>query len=57
MLSEAYERLHVAGPEWGENTLTNHGPMAVETMVRRGHHARVHRTGELVCGRLSAGAF
>ncbi|MGI5150835.1 questin oxidase family protein [Plantactinospora sp. CA-294935] len=43
LLSEAYERLHGAGPEWGENTLTNHGPMAVEVLVRRGHADRVHR--------------
>ena len=43
VLNEAYERLHHAGPEWGENTLTNHGPMAVETLVRQGHAERVHR--------------
>jgi hypothetical protein len=43
VLNEAYERLHFAGPEWGENTLTNHGPMAVETLVRHGYDARVHR--------------
>lgn len=42
ILDEAYERLTFAGPEWGEDTLTNHGPMAVETMVRRGHADRVH---------------
>ncbi|MBF9134509.1 DUF4243 domain-containing protein, partial [Plantactinospora sp. S1510] len=41
VLSEAYQRLHHAGPEWGENILTNHGPMAVEVLVRRGHAARV----------------
>ena len=39
-LDEAYERLHVTGPEF-EGYLSNHGPMVVEAMVRRGH-------GELV---------
>jgi hypothetical protein len=42
-LHEAYDRLHHAGPEWGEDRLTNHGPMAVEVLVRRGHAADVHR--------------
>jgi hypothetical protein len=42
ILDEAYERLRFAGPEWGEDVLTNHGPMAVEAMVRRGHADRVH---------------
>jgi hypothetical protein len=37
ILAEAYERLHRTGPEFGgENWLTNHGPMAVEALVRRG---------------------
>jgi hypothetical protein len=27
----------------GENRLTNHGPMAAEVLVRRGHEAQVHR--------------
>jgi hypothetical protein len=40
MLDEAYERLHVTGPEFG-GFLSNHGPMAAEAMVRGGH-------GELV---------
>ena len=40
-LDEAYERLHKMGPEFGgdeegNNGLSNHGPMAVEVMVRRG---------------------
>jgi hypothetical protein len=35
-LDEAYERLHVTGPEF-EGYLSNHGPMVVEAMVRRGH--------------------
>jgi hypothetical protein len=42
ILAEAYERLHHAGPEWDDNSLTNHGPMAVEVLVRRGHEADVH---------------
>jgi len=37
ILNEAYERIHHAGPEWGADQLTNHGPMAVEVLVRRGH--------------------
>ena len=35
-LLEAYERFHRTGPEWGADQLTNHGPMAVEVLVRRG---------------------
>lgn len=47
-LDEAYERLHGKGPEFGgdeegNNGLTNHGPMAVEVMVRRGLDVDVHR--------------
>jgi len=42
ILAEAYQRLHHAGPEWDDNSLTNHGPMTVEVMVRRGHAADVH---------------
>jgi hypothetical protein len=40
ILDEAYERLHFSGPEWGGN-LSNHGPMAAEVLVRRGHGAQV----------------
>lgn len=40
-LDEAYERLHRTGPEF-EGWLSNHGPMAVESMVRRGHAREVH---------------
>lgn len=40
-LDEAYQRLRHTGPEWGENQLSNHGPMAVEVLVRRGHSAKV----------------
>ncbi|MFE9207387.1 hypothetical protein [Micromonospora sp. NPDC007230] len=42
ILDEAYQRLHRTGPEF-EGWLSNHGPMAVEAMVRHGHGARVHR--------------
>ncbi|MGW3892125.1 questin oxidase family protein [Micromonospora chokoriensis] len=40
-LPAAYERLHAYGPEFGgdeegNHGMTNHGPMAVEVMVRRG---------------------
>src|SRR3954462_997193 len=42
ILTEAYQRLHFAGPEWDDNSLTNHGPMAVEVLVRRGHGGAVH---------------
>jgi hypothetical protein len=41
-LDEAYQRLHATGPEFG-GWLPNHGPMAAEAMVRRGHAGRVHR--------------
>ena len=41
-LDEALQRLHQTGPEF-EGWLSNHGPMVVETLVRRGHGARVHR--------------
>ena len=36
VLDEAYERLHRTGPEF-EGFLSNHGPMAVEALVRHGH--------------------
>jgi hypothetical protein len=47
-LDEAYERLHGKGPEFGgdgegNHGLTNHGPMAVEVMVRRGLDLDVHQ--------------
>ncbi|UBU14653.1 questin oxidase family protein [Nonomuraea gerenzanensis] len=41
-LEEAYERLHRTGPEF-EGWLSNHGPMAVEAMVRHGYDRDVHR--------------
>ena len=43
ILDEAYERFRDTGPEWGEGRLTNHGPMAAEVLVRRGHADQVHR--------------
>jgi Questin oxidase-like len=36
VLDEAYARLHHTGPEFS-GWLSNHGPMAVEAMVRHGH--------------------
>ena len=41
-LAEAYQRLHVTGPEF-DGWLSNHGPMAAEAMVRRGYAGNVHR--------------
>jgi hypothetical protein len=40
-LDEAYERLHGTGPEFA-GWLSNHGPMAVEAMVRGDHAGVVH---------------
>ena len=41
VLEEAYDRLHVTGPEWDGN-LANHGPMAAEVLDRRGYEGTVH---------------
>ena len=42
VLDEAYVRLHQWGPEWGgEAGLSNHGPMAVEVLARRGFEDQV----------------
>ena len=41
ILNEAYERFHATGPEFS-SALSNHGPMAVEAMVRHGHDREVH---------------
>ncbi|WP_329121407.1 questin oxidase family protein [Streptomyces sp. NBC_01465] len=41
-LDEALERLHTSGPE-RNGWLSNHGPMAVEALVRGGQSATVHR--------------
>jgi hypothetical protein len=43
MLNEAHERFRGTGPEWSEDQLTNHGPMALEVLVRRGHEGQVNR--------------
>jgi hypothetical protein len=48
ILSEAYQRLHRNGPEFGgdergDHGLTNHGPMVVEVICRRGLEIDVHR--------------
>jgi hypothetical protein len=43
ILNEAYQRFHRTGPEWGADQLTNHGPMAAEVLVRRGHADEVDR--------------
>ncbi|MCZ7417332.1 MULTISPECIES: questin oxidase family protein [unclassified Streptomyces] len=42
VLDEALERLHATGPEF-EGWLSNHGPMAVEALVRHGRDDGVHR--------------
>ncbi|MCX4731523.1 questin oxidase family protein [Streptomyces sp. NBC_01363] len=41
-LDEALERLHSSGPE-RDGWLSNHGPMAVESLVRHGQAPAVHR--------------
>src|SRR5215831_16868929 len=41
-LDEAYRRLHATGPEF-QGWLSNHGPMATDAIVRRGHPDRVRR--------------
>ena len=41
LLDEAYARLHRTGPEF-QGWLSNHGPMAVEALVRHGHGPSVH---------------
>src|SRR5215472_7590385 len=50
-LDEAYQRLHATGPEF-DGWLSNHGPMAAEAMVRRGHADRVHRWLDVYMRRL-----
>lgn len=39
-LDDAYARLHQTGPEF-QGWLSNHGPMVVEAMIRRGHQDSV----------------
>ncbi|MFF3870063.1 hypothetical protein [Micromonospora sp. NPDC001898] len=43
VLLEAYQRFQETGPEWGGHHLSNHGPMAIEAMIRHGHAGAVHR--------------
>ncbi|MFF5855005.1 questin oxidase family protein [Streptomyces sp. NPDC012751] len=50
-LDEAYERLHRTGPEF-DGWLSNHGPMAVEALVRHGHAHHVHHWLDRYMGRL-----
>jgi len=52
VLNEAYERFRDTGPEWGADQLTNHGPMAVEVLVRRGRPDVVPRWVDSYIGRL-----
>ena len=35
LLDEAYDQLHTKGPEF-EGWLSNHGPMAVDALIRLG---------------------
>jgi len=58
LLDEAYLRLHGKGPEFGgdeegNHGLTNHGPMAVEVMVRRGLDVDVHHWLDGYLGKLT----
>ncbi|MGH3858781.1 hypothetical protein [Actinokineospora sp.] len=53
ILDEAYDRLHGTGPEWGDE-LSNHGPMAAEVLVRRGHADLVPRWLDAYITRLDA---
>lgn len=48
---EALERLHRTGPEF-EGRLSNHGPMVVEAMGRRGAGEQVHRWTDAYVRRL-----
>jgi hypothetical protein len=41
LLDEAYEQLHRTGPEF-DGWLSNHGPMAVDALLRLGHGDVVH---------------
>ncbi|MFK0296811.1 questin oxidase family protein [Streptomyces sp. NPDC090442] len=50
-LDEALERLHATGPEF-RGFLANHGPMAVEALVRHGRANAVHRWLDLYAAQL-----
>jgi hypothetical protein len=58
ILNEAYQRLQRNGPEFGgdergDHGLTNHGPMVVEVICRRGLEIDVHRWLDRYTGRLT----
>jgi hypothetical protein len=56
VLDEAYVRLHHWGPEFGgENGLSNHGPMAVEVLTRRGFDDPALLTAATHCAELIGG--
>ncbi|TJZ52174.1 questin oxidase family protein [Streptomyces piniterrae] len=50
-LDEALERLHTTGPEF-HGYLSNHGPMAVEALVRHGQDRTVHNWVDRYVGKL-----
>ncbi|MFE3770214.1 questin oxidase family protein [Streptomyces sp. NPDC059122] len=50
-LDEALERLHATGPEFN-GYLSNHGPMAVEALIRHGQARTVHRWLDVYATRL-----
>ncbi|MFE3648532.1 questin oxidase family protein [Streptomyces sp. NPDC059101] len=50
-LDEALERLHTTGPEFN-GYLSNHGPMAVEALIRHGQARTVHRWLDVYATRL-----
>ena len=51
VLGEAYERLHLTGPEY-HGYLSNHGPMVAEAMVRHGHGHVVNHWLDVYTSRL-----
>ena len=55
VLDEAYVRLHRWGPEFGAgNGLSNHAPMAVEVLTRRGYDDQVDSWLDRYVARLEA---
>lgn len=52
-LDEALLRLHTSGPEF-RGFLSNHGPMAVEAMVRNGQGRSVHRWLDVYADKLES---
>lgn len=51
VLDEAYERLHRTGPEF-DGSMSNHGPMASESLVQLGLGEHVHRWLDGYTGKL-----